>query len=57
MQIWIEFDLEDEDKSVTSCKDKDEEEIEVDVTTVQPVQSFLSRHLSKKINKLLRIFN
>ena len=38
-----EFDLEDEDKSVHESKDKDDEEIDVDVTTVQPIQAFLSR--------------
>lgn len=38
-----EFDQQDEDKSVLTSKDKDDEEIEVDVTTIQPIQAFLSR--------------
>lgn len=40
-----EFDLEDEDKSVHTTKDADEEDIEeVDITTVKPIQAFLSRY-------------
>lgn len=38
-----EYDLEDEDKSVNKSKDNEDEEIDVDVTTVQPIQAFLSR--------------
>jgi len=38
-----EYDLEDEDKSVQGSKCKEEEEIEADVTTIQPIQAFLSR--------------
>jgi COMPASS component SWD1 len=38
-----EFDLEDEDKSITTSKPAEEEEFEVDPTTVQPIQAFLSR--------------
>ena len=38
-----EYDLEDEDKSVQGSKCKEEEEVEADVTTIQPIQAFLSR--------------
>ena len=38
-----EYDLEDEDKSVQGSKFKEEEEVEADVTTIQPIQAFLSR--------------
>ena len=38
-----EFDLEDEDKSVHITKDVDEEDVDVDITTVKPIQAFLSR--------------
>ena len=40
-----EFDLEDEDKSV-ELKDDKEEEVDVDVTSIKPLQAFVSRSLS-----------
>lgn len=48
-----EFDLEDEDKSVHSLKDKEDEEIDVDVTTVQPIQAFLSSDEENENGQLL----
>ena len=38
-----EFDLEDEDKEKVDMKGPDEEDLEVDVTTVEPIQAFVSR--------------
>lgn len=37
-----EFDIEDEDKSIHDTNTNDEEDVDVDLTTVQPVQAFLS---------------
>ena len=43
--------MEDEDKSVHTIKDVDEEDIDVDITTVRPIQAFLSRFVCKRIGK------
>ena len=48
-----EFDLEDEDRSVHALKDKEDEEVDVDVTTVQPIQAFLSSDEEDENGQLL----
>lgn len=48
-----EYDLEDEDKSVNGLKDVDEEEVDVDVTSIQPIQAFMSSDEEDEREQLL----
>lgn len=48
-----EYDLEDEDKSVDKSNDADEEEVDVDVTSIQPIQAFMSSDEEDEREQLL----
>ncbi|XP_014259788.1 retinoblastoma-binding protein 5 homolog [Cimex lectularius] len=49
-----EFDLSDEDKSVTAGPQKEDEDLEVDVTTIEPVNAFCSSDEEIEESKILQ---
>ncbi|XP_073985437.1 retinoblastoma binding protein 5 isoform X1 [Rhodnius prolixus] len=49
-----EFDLSDEDKSVTAGPHKEDEDLEVDVTTIEPVIAFCSSDEEVEESKILQ---